>query len=80
MAHFRGDVLGDQGRRRGVFDVFDGNARSALAQHEPGVGRFNDRQFRDDKIDPAQLRQNVAVYTQVAGILANTREPFKPAE
>ena len=33
-----------------------------------------------DKIDPAQLRQNVAVYTQVAGILANTREPFKPAE
>jgi len=33
-----------------------------------------------DKIDPAQLRQNVAVYTQVVGILANTREPFKPAE
>mgnify|MGYP000598521106 CR=1 FL=1 len=33
-----------------------------------------------DKIDPAQLRQNVAVWTQVVGILANTREPFKPAE
>ena len=33
-----------------------------------------------DKIDPAQLRQNVAVWTQVVGILANEREPFKPAE
>ncbi|GAB5347811.1 M20/M25/M40 family metallo-hydrolase [Alteriqipengyuania sp. 357] len=33
-----------------------------------------------DKIDPAQLRQNVAVWTQVVGILANEREPIKPAE
>jgi len=31
-----------------------------------------------DKIDPAQLRQNVAVWTQVVGILANEREAFKP--
>ena len=33
-----------------------------------------------DKIDKAQLRQNVAVWTQVVGILANERAPFKPAE
>ena len=33
-----------------------------------------------DKIDPAQLRQNVAVYTQVVGILANEAAPYKPAE
>ncbi len=33
-----------------------------------------------DKIDLAQLRQNVAVYTQVVGILANEAEEFKPAE
>lgn len=33
-----------------------------------------------DKIDPAQLRQNVAVWTQVVGILANEREPFKPVK
>lgn len=31
-----------------------------------------------DKIDPAQLRQNVAVWTQVVGILANTAGPIKP--
>jgi carboxypeptidase Q len=30
-----------------------------------------------DKIDPAQLRQNVAVWTQVAGILANHPEAVK---
>ncbi|WP_228243219.1 M20/M25/M40 family metallo-hydrolase [Porphyrobacter sp. GA68] len=29
-----------------------------------------------DKIDPAQLRQNVAVWTQVVGILANTEGNF----
>ncbi len=29
-----------------------------------------------DKIDPVQLRQNVAVYTQVVGILANYPEPI----
>ncbi|MBB3033147.1 M20/M25/M40 family metallo-hydrolase [Alteriqipengyuania lutimaris] len=33
-----------------------------------------------DKIDPAQLRQNVAVWTQVVGILANTREDYKTGE
>ncbi|BBC73679.1 peptidase M28 [Altererythrobacter sp. B11] len=33
-----------------------------------------------DKIDPAQLRQNVAVWTQVVGILANEPGPIKPAE
>ncbi|MEE1877571.1 M20/M25/M40 family metallo-hydrolase [Altererythrobacter litoralis] len=32
-----------------------------------------------DKIDPVQLRQNVAVWTQVVGILANEAEPIKPA-
>lgn len=31
-----------------------------------------------DKIDPVQLRQNVAVWTQVVGILANEPEPIKP--
>jgi hypothetical protein len=31
-----------------------------------------------DKIDPVQLRQNVAVWTQVAGILANERGAIKP--
>ncbi|MXP09105.1 M20/M25/M40 family metallo-hydrolase [Pseudoblastomonas halimionae] len=31
-----------------------------------------------DKIDPAQLRQNVAVWTQVVGILANEPGPIKP--
>ncbi len=31
-----------------------------------------------DKIDPAQLRQNVAVWTQVVGILANEAEPIRP--
>ncbi|MXO64289.1 M28 family peptidase [Altericroceibacterium endophyticum] len=30
-----------------------------------------------DKIDPAQLRQNVAVWTQVVGILANEDQPIK---
>ena len=30
-----------------------------------------------DKIDPAQLRQNVAVWTQVTGILANEPGPIK---
>ena len=30
-----------------------------------------------DKIDPVQLRQNVAVWTVVAGILANHPEPIK---
>jgi hypothetical protein len=33
-----------------------------------------------DKIDPAQLRQNVAVWTQVVGILANEGGEIKPAE
>jgi len=33
-----------------------------------------------DKIDPAQLRQNVAVWMQVAGILANEAGPIKQAE
>ena len=33
-----------------------------------------------DKIDPAQLRQNVAVWTQVAGILANEAGPIKPKD
>lgn len=32
-----------------------------------------------DKIDPVQLRQNVAVWTMVAGILANHPEPIKRA-
>ncbi len=31
-----------------------------------------------DKIDPVQLRQNVAVWTQVAGILANEAAPILP--
>ena len=31
-----------------------------------------------DKIDPAQLRQNVAVWTQVVGILANEAGSIKP--
>lgn len=33
-----------------------------------------------DKIDPAQLRQNVAVWTQVVGILANESAPIKGSE
>lgn len=33
-----------------------------------------------DKVDPAQLRQNVAVWTQVVGILANEANAIKPAE
>jgi Zn-dependent M28 family amino/carboxypeptidase len=33
-----------------------------------------------DKIDPVQLRQNVAVWTQVVGILANERAAITPAE
>ncbi|AKH41963.1 hypothetical protein FHS61_002504 [Altererythrobacter atlanticus] len=33
-----------------------------------------------DKVDPAQLRQNVAVWTQVVGILANEAGSIKPAE
>ncbi|MGX7925627.1 M20/M25/M40 family metallo-hydrolase [Tsuneonella sp. HG094] len=32
-----------------------------------------------DKIDPVQLRQNVAVWTQVVGILANESNPIKSA-
>ncbi len=32
-----------------------------------------------DKIDPAQLRQNVAIWTTVIGILANERETILPA-
>jgi Zn-dependent M28 family amino/carboxypeptidase len=31
-----------------------------------------------DKIDPAQLRQNVAVWTQVVGIIANEDGPIRP--
>lgn len=31
-----------------------------------------------DKIDPEQLRQNVAVWTAVVGVLANEAEPIKP--
>ena len=33
-----------------------------------------------DKIDPAQLRQNVAVWTAVTAILANEPRPIKPGE
>jgi hypothetical protein len=33
-----------------------------------------------DKVDPAQLRQNVAVWTQVVGILANEPGAIKPAK
>ncbi|MXO84913.1 M20/M25/M40 family metallo-hydrolase [Altererythrobacter aurantiacus] len=33
-----------------------------------------------DKIDPAQLRQNVAVWTAVTAILANEPRPIKPSE
>jgi len=33
-----------------------------------------------DKIDPAALRQNVAVWTQVVGILANQAEPIEKGE
>jgi hypothetical protein len=33
-----------------------------------------------DKIDPVQLRQNVAVWTQVVGILANEPGTIRPAE
>ncbi|MCR2832903.1 M28 family peptidase [Parerythrobacter lacustris] len=33
-----------------------------------------------DKIDPVQLRQNVAVWTQVVGILANEPGPILPKE
>ncbi len=33
-----------------------------------------------DKIDPEQLRQNVAVWTQVVGILANPAGPLKRSE
>ncbi|MEQ8771845.1 MAG: peptidase M28 family protein, partial [Erythrobacter sp.] len=32
-----------------------------------------------DKIDPAQLRQNVAVWTQVVGILANEPRAIRDA-
>ena len=32
-----------------------------------------------DKVDPVQLRQNVAVWTQVVGILANEAKAIKPA-
>ena len=33
-----------------------------------------------DKVDPVQLRQNVAVWTQVVGILANEPGSIRPAE
>jgi hypothetical protein len=33
-----------------------------------------------DKVDPGQLRQNVAVWTQVVGILANEPGAIKPAD
>jgi carboxypeptidase Q len=33
-----------------------------------------------DKIDPVQLRQNVAVWTQIAGLLANEAGPIKGSE
>jgi hypothetical protein len=33
-----------------------------------------------DKVDPAALRQNVAVWTQVVGILANEPQPIRPTE
>jgi carboxypeptidase Q len=33
-----------------------------------------------DKIDPVQLRQNVAVWTQVVGILANEAGPISPVQ
>ena len=33
-----------------------------------------------DKVDPVQLRQNVAVWTQVVGILAGEQGAIKPAE
>jgi Zn-dependent M28 family amino/carboxypeptidase len=33
-----------------------------------------------DKVDPAALRQNVAVWIQVAGLLANEAGPIKPAD
>jgi hypothetical protein len=33
-----------------------------------------------DKVDLMQLRQNVAVWTQVVGLLANGRDPISPAE
>jgi hypothetical protein len=32
-----------------------------------------------DKVDPAQLRQNVAVWTQIIGMLAEEPRPIKPA-
>jgi hypothetical protein len=31
-----------------------------------------------DKVDPAQLRQNVAVWTQVIGLLAEEQRPIAP--
>ena len=48
---------------------------------QDGTRYFDLHHTRDDtldKIDPVQLRQNVAVWTQIAGILANERGQIKP--
>lgn len=49
---------------------------------QDGLRYFNLHHTPDDtldKVDPEQLRQNVAVWTQVVGILANEPGPIKPA-
>ena len=60
------------------------NQRTAIVDLQQDGTRYFDLHHTPDdtldKIDPVQLRQNVAVWTQVVGILANEPGAIKPAE
>ena len=66
------DIIIARDQKTGIIDLMQDGTRYFDLHHTPDDTL--------DKIDPEQLRQNVAVWTQVVGILANEAKPIKPTE
>jgi Zn-dependent M28 family amino/carboxypeptidase len=55
---------------------------AAIDLNQDGTRYFDYHHTPDDtldKVDPAQLRQNVAAWTAMLAAVANAREPIEPA-
>lgn len=64
------DIVIARDQKAGIIDLQQDGTRYFDLHHTPDDTL--------DKIDPAQLRQNVAVWTQVLGILADEQQPIMP--
>jgi carboxypeptidase Q len=64
------DIVIARNQKAGIIDLQQDGSRYFDLHHTPDDTL--------DKVDPAQLRQNVAVWTQVVGILADEEPPITP--